>query len=62
MASRSLWRDLLTTELRYFESEYDALMYGGVPITQASLAGTARGSGRLGASAGVCSLAVASPA
>ena len=33
-ASRSLWREMLTTEVRYFESEYDALMYGGVPITQ----------------------------
>ncbi|GFR49215.1 hypothetical protein Agub_g11131, partial [Astrephomene gubernaculifera] len=27
----------LKTELRYFQSEYDALMYGGVPITQNSV-------------------------
>ncbi|GLC73343.1 hypothetical protein PLESTF_001365300 [Pleodorina starrii] len=33
-ASRVLWREMLATELRYFESEYDALMYGGTPITQ----------------------------
>ncbi|GLI61938.1 hypothetical protein VaNZ11_004468 [Volvox africanus] len=32
--ARSLWREMLRTELRYFESEYDALMYGGIPITQ----------------------------
>ncbi|GIL75466.1 hypothetical protein Vretifemale_5250, partial [Volvox reticuliferus] len=34
VTSRSLWREMLRTELRYFESEYDALMYGGIPITQ----------------------------
>ncbi|KAG2423934.1 hypothetical protein HXX76_014875 [Chlamydomonas incerta] len=34
--SRDIWRDMLATELRYFESEYNALMYGGTPITQTS--------------------------
>eukprot|EP00198_Chlamydomonas_reinhardtii_P005487 XP_001694823.1 predicted protein [Chlamydomonas reinhardtii] len=35
-ASRDIWRDMLATELRYFDSEYNALMYGGTPITQTS--------------------------
>ncbi|KAG2443479.1 hypothetical protein HXX76_001832 [Chlamydomonas incerta] len=34
--TREVWRELLKTEMRYFESEYDSLMYGGTPITQAN--------------------------
>ncbi|KAG2497251.1 hypothetical protein HYH03_004835 [Edaphochlamys debaryana] len=34
--SRELWREMLKQELVYFESEYDALMYGGTPVTQAN--------------------------
>ncbi|KAG2443224.1 hypothetical protein HYH02_009297 [Chlamydomonas schloesseri] len=32
--SREVWREMLKQEMTYFESEYDALMYGGTPITQ----------------------------
>ncbi|KAG2443454.1 hypothetical protein HXX76_001811 [Chlamydomonas incerta] len=32
--SREVWRGMLKQEMSYFESEYDALMYGGTPITQ----------------------------
>ena len=31
---REGWRELLKTELNNFNSEYNALMYGGTPITQ----------------------------
>ncbi|KAG2443203.1 hypothetical protein HYH02_009280 [Chlamydomonas schloesseri] len=34
--SREAWREMLKKEMTYFESEYDALMYGGTPITQAN--------------------------
>ncbi|KAG2497227.1 hypothetical protein HYH03_004816 [Edaphochlamys debaryana] len=34
--SRDVWRDSLKQELSYFASEYDALMYGGTPVTQAN--------------------------
>ncbi|PNW74156.1 hypothetical protein CHLRE_13g587550v5 [Chlamydomonas reinhardtii] len=32
--SREVWRGMLKQEMSYFLSEYDALMYGGNPITQ----------------------------
>ncbi len=35
-AAKDYWKPIVSQETRNFESEYDALMYGGIAITQAS--------------------------